>query len=146
MRGRHRLQDGQAVLQALLRANIFVVPLDGEGRWFRYHHLFAGLLKARLRRSLAAAAVAGLHLRAAEWYERNGFVLEAVNHTLAAGDFERAAARVDQVSQAVARARELGLLPAAIPSNLLPLAHFQARFGWLVFSSAAKQRLRSSPG
>ena len=72
-------QDGQAILQSLRRANIFVVPLDHEDQWFRYHHLFADLLQARLQQVMTAEAISGLQLRAADWYEQNGFVHEAVD-------------------------------------------------------------------
>lgn len=92
-------QDGQAMLAALHRANLFVIPLDDEGQWFRYHHLFADLLQARLRQVLPADAIAALHSRAADWYEHNGFDTEAVNHALAATDFERVASLVDQAGQ-----------------------------------------------
>ena len=70
------------------QANIFIVPLDDEGRWFRYHHLFADLLKARLQNSLSKAAIQELHQRAARWYEQNGMIAEAVDHALAAADYQ----------------------------------------------------------
>jgi ATP-dependent transcriptional regulator len=91
-----RLQDGQSVLTTLHRANIFVIPLDDERLWFRYHQLFADLLQARLRQSLPADAIKTLHSRASQWYERNGFVIEAVNHALAAQDYETAADLIQQ--------------------------------------------------
>ena len=90
------LQDGQAVLTTLHRANIFVIPLDDEGLWFRYHQLFADLLQARLRQSLPSDAITTLHSRASKWYERNGFVIDAVKHALAAQDFEAAANLIQQ--------------------------------------------------
>jgi len=83
-------RDGQAVLQALHRENIFVIPLDHEGLWFRYHHLFADLLHARLRQSHSTEEIVALQLRAADWYEQNGLVPEAVNFALAAKDFKKA--------------------------------------------------------
>lgn len=83
-------QDGQMILQSLHRENIFVIPLDNEGEWFRFHHLFSDLLNARLRQSHSSEEIADLQLRAANWYEQNGFVPEAVNSALAAKDFERA--------------------------------------------------------
>ena len=103
-------QDGQAVLTALHRANIFVIPLDDEGQWFRYHHLFADLLQARLRQSLPADAITTLHSRASQWYERNGFVIEAVNHALAAQDFEAAADLIQQNASKVMIRGELTTL------------------------------------
>jgi LuxR family maltose regulon positive regulatory protein len=104
------LQDGQAVLTTLHRANIFVIPLDDEGLWFRYHHLFADLLQARLRQSLPANAITILHSRASHWYERNGFVIEAVTHALAAQDFEAAADLIQQNASKVTIRGELTTL------------------------------------
>jgi LuxR family maltose regulon positive regulatory protein len=89
-------QDGQEVLAALNRANLFVVPLDDAGRWFRYHHLFGDLLQARLGQAWPPEAIAGLHQRAAAWYEQHEFVAEAVNHRLAARDFDEAARLIGQ--------------------------------------------------
>jgi len=89
-------QDGQAALDALQRANLFILPLDDEGRWFRYHHLFADLLQARLQQTLSPDEIRGLHRLAADWNEKNGFPVEAVNHALAAKDFEAAADLIQQ--------------------------------------------------
>jgi LuxR family transcriptional regulator, maltose regulon positive regulatory protein len=116
-------QDGQAILQALHRAHIFVIPLDNEGQWFRYHHLFADLLHARLRQRMTAEAIAGLQLRAADWYEQNGFVLEAITHTLAAKDFERAAALIDRAGQAMISTDQYVLLKNWL--DVLPNEAFQ---------------------
>jgi LuxR family maltose regulon positive regulatory protein len=91
-------QDGQAILQSLHHANIFVVSLDNEGKWFRYHHLFADLLRSRFPQALPAEAIPALHRRASVWYEHNGFTLEAVNHALAARDYERVADLVEQAA------------------------------------------------
>ncbi|MCD9024767.1 LuxR C-terminal-related transcriptional regulator [Cohnella silvisoli] len=79
--------SGQETLEEIERANLFIVPLDNERRWYRYHHLFADLLRHRLDRSTAAE----LHLRASIWHEQNGLELEAFRHAVAAGDVERAA-------------------------------------------------------
>ena len=86
---------GQAMLERLEKANLFLVPLDNERRWYRYHHLFADLLCARLQQS-QPDLVAELHARAAEWCEHNGLAAEAVSHALAARDFERATRLVEQ--------------------------------------------------
>ncbi len=88
--------SGQKTLEYLERANLFVVPLDNERRWYRYHHLFAELLRQRLHLRTASPAegetgsVVELHARASEWYEANGLVLEAFHHAAAANDIERA--------------------------------------------------------
>lgn len=89
--------EGQATLEYLERANLFIVPLDHERRWYRYHHLFADLLRQRLRQSIASPSgneertVAELHIRASVWCEDNGLELEAFHHAAAAQDIRRAA-------------------------------------------------------
>jgi LuxR family transcriptional regulator, maltose regulon positive regulatory protein len=80
---------GQAMLEWLETANLFLVPLDGERRWYRYHHLFGELLQARLRQARPELAPV-LHARAAAWYEGNGDIDQAVEHSLAAQDWRRA--------------------------------------------------------
>ncbi|HEX9028407.1 MAG TPA: LuxR C-terminal-related transcriptional regulator [Anaerolineales bacterium] len=92
------LVSGQQVLEALERSNLFLVPLDNERHWYRYHHLFAELLHARLQQT-APERIAGLHLRASEWYDRNGFPVEAVQHSFAAQDYRRAAELIEQHGQ-----------------------------------------------
>ena len=67
----------------LERANLFIVPLDEERRWYRYHHLFADLLRQRLRQT-QPEQVPTLHHRASQWYEQNGFIDEAIEHALRA--------------------------------------------------------------
>ncbi len=79
-----------SVLEKIERENLFVVPLDMSRRWYRYHHLFGELLRAELHRS-EPDLVAGLHRRAADWFEAEGLVDEAVRHLVAAGDIARSA-------------------------------------------------------
>ncbi len=81
--------SGQETLEYLERANLFVVPLDDERRWYRYHHLFADLLRQRLRRG-EGADVTEYHIRASEWYEERDLLFEAFHHAAAAHDIERA--------------------------------------------------------
>jgi LuxR family maltose regulon positive regulatory protein len=80
--------NGQELLEALEHANLFIIPLDQERRWYRYHHLFAELLRFRLMR-LQPERLDELHRRAAGWYEANGLVNEAIDHAVAAGDIDR---------------------------------------------------------
>jgi LuxR family maltose regulon positive regulatory protein len=94
-------QRSNEILRRLEHANLFLIPLDNEGRWFRYHHLFADLLQARLQKAFPKDQIAALHLRAATWYEQNGYMVDAVQHTFSAGDFENAALLVDRVGQAM---------------------------------------------
>lgn len=81
---------GQKTLEHLERANLFTVSLDNERRWHRYHHLFGSLLRQRLGQSLSPEEIAVLHIRASEWYEDNGLMLEAFRHAAAANDLARA--------------------------------------------------------
>jgi ATP/maltotriose-dependent transcriptional regulator MalT len=81
--------DSAQVLAELEKANLFVVPLDDSRQWYRYHHLFADLLKSRLQQ-LESEQVPELHRRASFWYEESGYGDEAVEHALAVPDFERA--------------------------------------------------------
>jgi LuxR family maltose regulon positive regulatory protein len=82
--------DGQGTLEQLTEANLFLVPLDDERCWYRYHRLFADLLRKRLQQT-QPDCLPDLHRRASAWHERNGFAAEAIDHALAAEDFERAA-------------------------------------------------------
>lgn len=85
---------GQLILETLERANLFLVPLDGGQRWYRYHHLFADLLRQQLQQRMArgeeSEGSAEYHRRASQWYEENGMDLDAFHHAAAAQDVERA--------------------------------------------------------
>ena len=93
--------SGQETLEYLEHTNLFIVPLDNERRWYRYHHLFAELLRQRLQSTTASSMgdarnlVAELHRRASVWYEENGLELEAFHHAIAAHDIDRAARLVE---------------------------------------------------
>ena len=93
---------GQETLEYLEHANLFIVPLDDERRWYRYHHLFADLLRQRLHQSTGTSArgegrgVAELHSRASQWYEDHGLELEAFQHAAAANDVGRAERLIDE--------------------------------------------------
>ena len=76
----------QAILEALQQDHLFIVPLDGQRRWFRYHHLFQQLLSVELKKRYSADEIAGYHLKASSWYGQNGLVDEALQHALEAGD------------------------------------------------------------
>ena len=95
----------QAMLAALERANLFLVPLDDHRQWYRYHHLFADVLQAHLRHD-HPEHVAGLHLRASGWYDRAGEPVPAVRHALAAGDINRAADLAEAALPALQRDRQ----------------------------------------
>jgi LuxR family transcriptional regulator, maltose regulon positive regulatory protein len=96
---------GKAMLEALDRANLFLVPLDDRRRWYRYHHLFADVLQARLLDE-QPGQVPELHRRASAWYEQNGERSLAIGHALAAGDFGRAADLVELAIPAIRPTRQ----------------------------------------
>jgi LuxR family maltose regulon positive regulatory protein len=96
---------GKAMLAALDRGNLFLVPLDDRRRWYRYHHLFADVLHARLLDE-QPGQVPDLHRRASAWYQQNGQQSEAIGHALAAEDFERAADLVELAIPAIRRSRQ----------------------------------------
>ena len=78
--------SGQETLENLERANLFIIPLDDERCWYRYHHLFGDLLRQRLGKPKEFAE---FHLRASQWHEENGDLGAAFHHAIAAGDFVR---------------------------------------------------------
>jgi LuxR family transcriptional regulator, maltose regulon positive regulatory protein len=86
---------GAATLRELERANLFVVPLDRGHVWFRYHHLFRGLLLGQLER-FAADLIPELHRRASAWYGDHDFMVEAIEHAIAAGDVHYAADELER--------------------------------------------------
>jgi len=89
--------SSQNALEYLERANLFLISLDTDRLWYRYHHLFADLLRARLA-GRAPQMVPELHARASEWYEGNGRLPEAVDHALDAGQYERACRLIDALA------------------------------------------------
>ncbi len=97
--------DGQETLEAIERLNLFVTPLDDIRGWWRYHHLFADLLRVRLRQR-PEDDVAGLHRRAADWYEAAGDVNSAVRHALEAGETRRAARLIEHHADELLLRRE----------------------------------------
>jgi LuxR family maltose regulon positive regulatory protein len=92
------LANSQALLKDLYQANLFILPLDEEGQWFRYHQLFADLLKARLQQTASTDEIKALHQRAAAWYEQAGMTHEAITQSLAAEDYLRAVQLVEKVA------------------------------------------------
>ncbi|MBD3923269.1 tetratricopeptide repeat protein [Nocardioides cavernae] len=97
--------DGQQVLEALERANLFVVPLDDERQWWRYHHLFGEALRARLTAG-GAEHVGRLHQHAADWYAEHDRLPDAVRHALAGGYVHQAADLVELAVPGMRQRRE----------------------------------------
>lgn len=121
---------GEKTLRELERVNLFLVPLDDEGQWFRYHHLFADLLQHRLKQ-LYPDQMANLHVNASKWYEQAGLTGAAVQHAFSAQDFDRAARLVEGLAPAMIQRSEftrllvwLESLPTEIRARpLLTLYH-----------------------
>ncbi|NNF99609.1 MAG: hypothetical protein HKM93_09545 [Desulfobacteraceae bacterium] len=88
--------NGQDMLEVIERSNLFVMPLDDERRWYRYHHLFRNLLKNRLNHD-RREGVDELHRRASEWFERENMPAEAIDHALAARDDHRASMLIERI-------------------------------------------------
>lgn len=87
--------DGQAQLEQMERSNLFLIPLDDERRWFRYHHLFGDMLR-RILQHTDPGSVLELHRRASAWFEQNGSISEAIDHALIAQNYTRAAGLSEQ--------------------------------------------------
>jgi LuxR family maltose regulon positive regulatory protein len=128
-------EEGNARLEALERGNFFVVPLDDKRNWYRYHPLFADVLRLHLLAE-QPDQVSALHRRASAWYEHHGSAADAIRHALAAKDFERAATLVELAiperrrNRQEATVMELGWLKA-LPDELIhvrPVLSFDYAF------------------
>jgi len=116
-------EEGNARLEALQRGNFFVIPLDDKRNWYRYHHLFADVLRMHLMAE-QPDQVSALHRRASEWYEHNSSPDNAIRHALAAEDFARAADLVELIMSAMTRNQQYATLRGwlkAIPDELVRL-------------------------
>lgn len=118
-------QNSLASLQALERANLFLLPLDDQHQWFRYHQLFADILRARLQKT-QPGLIPELHRRAAEWFESSNLMEEAIKHALAAQDFPLAARIVEKIAG-----------PTIVSGQI------RTALGWL--ESLPKELLNNSP-
>ena len=132
--------DAQLMLETLERENLFVVPLDDERRWYRYHHLFADALRARLA-ARHADRVGELHAAASRWLAENGLLGDAVRHAIARGDHEHTADLVELTLADMRRRRQdrtfrdwLGALPDDVVRRRPLLATYM---GWSRLSEGA---------
>lgn len=115
--------DARAILEALERANLFLVALDDRRQWYRYHHLFGDVVRARLADE-EPERVAVLHRRASDWFDADGDRAEAVRHALAAEDFAKAAELIElgipdlrQARQDATQQAWLAALPRRVFAN-----------------------------
>jgi len=145
-------QEGsQAMLEELEKTNLFVIALDDERGWYRYHHLFAEALRRHLQQR-EPALVPALHRWASAWYEQHGLSTEAVQHALAIPDFELAACLIEPIANPVAAEGQistvlgwLNALPEALMRTRPLLCAYHAT--WLIFTNqfeAAEARVRDA--
>ena len=111
----------EEILEYLERNNLFVIPLDNERQWYRYHRLFTDLLRQRLHHT-QPDQIPILHRRASEWYEQNGLMAAAIDHALSARDLERAARLIERAAEATLMRSEVTTLLKwieALPDELV---------------------------
>ena len=116
--------DSRARLETLQRGNFFLIPLDERRHWYRYHHLFADVLRMHLIAE-QPDLVPVLHRRASKWFEQNGSAADAIRHALAGADFERAAGLIELAAPAMHRNRQEATVLAWIKA--LPMDLFKDR-------------------
>jgi len=135
----------QTMLEQLDAANLFVVPLDHKRRWYRYHHLFADLLRHRWQQS-EPTDVPLLHQRACEWYEQNGFVEEAVSHALSARAYLRAAELIEPEAHTLFSQGKMDTLHRWLselpPTLIYARPYLYLLQGWLLFRTGKFEALR----
>ena len=145
-----RRPPAHEILETLEHSNLFLMPLDDERHWYRYHHLFVDVLRGMLQPALQPDQITGLHDRACDWYRQNGFVADAVHHALQAGDHDRAAKIVEENAWPMVLHGELGTLKKWIQA--LPGDSVSARpwlriyYAWALFfaeSEAAEAQLKA---
>jgi len=115
-------RGGKAMLERLDRANLFLIPLDDRRLWYRYHHLFADVLRARLLDEMPAR-VDELHRRASAWYEAAGDQPEAIAHAMAGNDVEHAAQLIELAAPGLFQTRQEATARrwlTALPDDLFP--------------------------
>jgi LuxR family maltose regulon positive regulatory protein len=129
------------LLQEIERRNLFLIALDDQRRWWRYHHLFGDVLQAQLQAGVGAAEVATLHLRAARWYAGAGEADEAFHHARLAGDVALAAAALEQAAPGLLRQGALTTLlqrVRALPVDALAARPALAAYGiWALVEAGA---------
>ncbi len=104
--------NGQAALEKLERANLFLMPVDEDRHWYRYHHLFASMLSSRLRSesNKQPARIDELHRRAAKWFGQNEFIEESIRHALEAHDYRLSARLIAEAGPGIVMRSELATI------------------------------------
>jgi LuxR family maltose regulon positive regulatory protein len=152
--GEHGSGDTRAILAYLDAANLFITPLDDRRVWYRYHGLFADLLRRQLT-DTAPALITDLHGRASRWYEEQGLLPESIDHSLAAAAFERAAALIERVAEPLMARSEFTTLRTwldQLPTRVLDQhPRLRAYHAWLLLVAGeplhtVEARLAPPPG
>lgn len=150
--GRAPTANSQSILEHLESANLFILPLDDERQWYRYHRLFSDLLRKRLWQ-MHPELVPALHSRASHWHEQQGYIGEAILHALAAKSYDRAAALIETNAEATLMRSEvktflnwMEMLPEEYERNRPRLSFF---YTWALLMSGQsleiiEQRLEST--
>ena len=129
-----------AQLSYLERSNLFLIPLDNRRQWFRYHHLFAELLRYRLKSTFGSAFVADLQRRASRWSDQNGLHDQAIQYAQAAGDFTLTAELIVKYSPTVIRQGEVSTLlrwMRSLPDEVIRQnPHLCMNYGYALTNSA----------
>lgn len=110
--------DSKNILISLEQTNLFLIPLDEKRQWYRYHHLFADFLRTELEEDQET----GLHQKASQWFEANGYKIEAIEHSLAAGDVDNAVRQIKEQTNSSLINGELFTLIGwldSLPDNLV---------------------------
>lgn len=138
-------KDSQSILERLEKNNLFVIPLDGERHWYRYHHLFADLLKQRLLFS-DATALEGLHNKACDWFEQNNMYDFAIGHALEINNYKKGIQLLDQIVEGM---WQNGLHTAILnygdilPDELIKKnPDFCLYYSWILITSGKIQKAR----
>jgi LuxR family maltose regulon positive regulatory protein len=131
-------EDSQELLEEIEKVQLFIVPLDDNRCWYRYHHLFSDLLRQRLRQD-QSDKVRELHRRASAWFEGEGQTTEAIEHALSAGDFGQAANLIERIAESAMMRSEIATLQMwveALPDDVLHSRPFLNIFyAWVLLLS-----------
>jgi len=126
--------NSRSTLNELEASNLFIVPLDNQRRWYRYHQLFADLLRQRLEELAPHSKIEALHQRASRWYEENDFLIASVDHSLVARDYQRAIRLIEQGMEEIFQSSRLNTLlrwwPQIPPELIESRPKLSLNFSW----------------
>jgi LuxR family maltose regulon positive regulatory protein len=137
-------ENSTEIIRRLNRENLFIIPLDQERIWYRYHHLFADLLSNFLRKEFLKEDILEFHLRASQWYQNIGNIEKAIEFALGAEAYKRAAALIEKIfEKTIARGQVRTLLSwlEAIPEDVIKtLPHLHIRYAWTLSLTGQRKK------